>query len=625
MNIFKTCTKRGAFEIRGARKVGSTTAVRSIVAVLIFAVCLFFCPSFEVKAADDELILNENSVTLNPGDVFGVTIEEESYKGLDEWLLEYNMPKYMTSNADVCTVDNEGRISAVGAGTATITVTCAGMTGKIRCNVKSNGTLISKRTAQLYVGEDFYLSLLTVGSVTSRSYRVTDANSGASASSAFSITKQNAEGYRITAKKAGNYYIDLYNYEADGTTHSGRCYVTVTGSGLAAQEIAVAVGGTVELEFTKATFKSFEYIKGADIGDEVRGSTKYAVYEDKSGNRTCKITGVKVGTSVAEITSTSLSGEKIKETLYIRVTDPVWEAMPEYPVVGEKYVPTVTGIRKCSRITLVSQNESIIGAVNDDAGQCCFVPAGPGSVKIALLIDGKQFIQTVKCINPVLSEDAVLLKKGKKTSITVENIPPYMSVTYKSSNKKIAKVSESGTITAKKNGNAVITVTVNGSIVLKCNVTVGTKKSLKAVHEAEAVLGAKYSQEKRMSKGYYDCSSLVWRAYKAAGAPLTDDKAAPVAADLAKYLEKKATVISYKYVEADKLEPGDLIFYAGTTDNGRYKSICHVAMYFGDSVEKVSGKDKNVGKIIHAYSCVETGNYSNFRVNRIVLIVRPVK
>lgn len=612
--------------------------------MLIIAMLCSTCPSFYVSAAggtvglkgattladstaalaDDALILNEKSIMLNPGHTFEIKIADESFKGLDEWLIEYNSPTYSTSNPEICVVDKAGTISAVGVGTAVITVQCAGMTGQIKCSVKSNGTLISRRTAQLNTGESFYLSFSVSQTVKSRSCRVTDAHTGEVASDAFTIKKQNTEGYSITAKRAGSYYIDLYAYEYDGTVHSGRCYVTVLKNGLVSDEIAVAIDSTVEVGLSNAQVESAEYVRDADIGGEEKGSTKYAIYEDSQGDRICKITGVKAGTSVMRITSKTADGEKMTETLYIRVTEPAMTELPQYMVVGEEYEPSVTGIRKCSSISLYSQDESIMQAVNTDNQRCSFVPVGIGSVKIALIVDGRQFIRTVKCIKPALSEDAVLLKKGKKTVLSVDGIPPSMDVRYSTSNKKIAKITGSGKITAKKNGTAVITATVGDNITLTCKVTVGSKKSLKAVHAAEAVLGAGYSQAKRMSEGYYDCSSLVWRAYREAGASLTEDNTAPVAADLAKYLEKNSEVIAYKYVSADELEPGDLIFYAGSEDNGRYRSICHVSMYYGDSVEQISGRNVNVGTVIHACNGVELSNYSSFRVNRIVLIVRPI-
>ena len=49
----------------------------------------------------------------------------------------------------------------------------------------------------------------------------------------------------------------------------------------------------------------------------------------------------------------------------------------------------------------------------------------------------------------------------------------------------------------------------------------------KAAQWALTKVGYKYSQPKRLQEDYFDCSSLVARAYKAVGAPFTC-KGAPV-------------------------------------------------------------------------------------------------
>ena len=39
-------------------------------------------------------------------------------------------------------------------------------------------------------------------------------------------------------------------------------------------------------------------------------------------------------------------------------------------------------------------------------------------------------------------------------------------------------------------------------------------KAVKAIAKAKKAKGCRYSQPRRMRKGYYDCSSLIWRCYK---------------------------------------------------------------------------------------------------------------
>lgn len=85
---------------------------------------------------------------------------------------------------------------------------------------------------------------------------------------------------------------------------------------------------------------------------------------------------------------------------------------------------------------------------------------------------------------------------------------------------------------------------------LTVSVNVGTKKGAKAVLNAMKAEGATYSQARRMSKGYYDCSSLVWRSYKPTGIVFGDRKYAPVAADEARFCVKHKKTVSKKRVQS---------------------------------------------------------------------------
>lgn len=125
-----------------------------------------------------------------------------------------------------------------------------------------------------------------------------------------------------------------------------------------------------------------------------------------------------------------------------------------------------------------------------------------------------------------------------------------------------------------------------------------------------------------MQEGYYDCSSFVWRSYRAAGIKLGGVDYPPTAADLAKSMEKEKKVIAYEYIDADDLKPGDLIFYA-SGENGRYGNIDHVAMYYG---AYYPWDEMNSGIIIHAAGGgVQYSSYSWYLPYSIVMIARPIQ
>ena len=113
-------------------------------------------------------------------------------------------------------------------------------------------------------------------------------------------------------------------------------------------------------------------------------------------------------------------------------------------------------------------------------------------------------------------------------------------------------------------------------------------------------IGCRYSQERRMQEGYYDCSSFVYRLYKEAGLTLP-----LVASEQGKYCYKNAMIINRK-----DLKPGDLIFYS-YEDNGEFRNISHVAIYVGE------------GKMVHAANSNRGVVMDPLRTEKVVFYARP--
>ena len=113
-----------------------------------------------------------------------------------------------------------------------------------------------------------------------------------------------------------------------------------------------------------------------------------------------------------------------------------------------------------------------------------------------------------------------------------------------------------------------------------------------AVQAALNAVGSGYSQTRRDDPGWYDCSSLVYRSYAAAGITYLNGKCA---AEQAQYLVSHNMTVSYS-----ELQPGDLIFYSYEV-NGRYRNISHVAIYVGDGV-MVHAANESIGVVKQALS-----------------------
>lgn len=102
-------------------------------------------------------------------------------------------------------------------------------------------------------------------------------------------------------------------------------------------------------------------------------------------------------------------------------------------------------------------------------------------------------------------------------------------------------------------------------------------------------VGYPYSQAYRDSGSYYDCSSLAFYSWKAAGINISYGGATTAAAE-AQGLEEAGKTVSY-----ESMQPGDLIFYSYCR-NGRYKNISHVAIYIGNG-KVVEAKSEQYGVV----------------------------
>lgn len=219
-----------------------------------------------------------------------------------------------------------------------------------------------------------------------------------------------------------------------------------------------------------------------------------------------------------------------------------------------------------------------------------------GTTLLTIIINGKTFTFDVTIKKVTINKASAVLAKGKKTTLKVKGYPG--TISWHTTNKKVATVNKKGIVRSKKTGNSVIYASIDGKKI-GCAVSVVTSKMKKVITTATK-MGSKwkYSQAKRMQNGYYDCSSLVWRSYKKAGKTFGNKNYAPVAADIAKYCASHKKMIkgglSYRNIKKMKLRPGDIIFETGSS-NSRYKGIYHVEMFTGYQCEGFSGNTPVIG------------------------------
>lgn len=248
-----------------------------------------------------------------------------------------------------------------------------------------------------------------------------------------------------------------------------------------------------------------------------------------------------------------------------------------------------------------------------DGNKLCGV--SEGTEDVILVVDGRELAIKIVVTNPYYEQNTFTMYKGLKKTLSITGLnKQYSTITYTSANTKIASVTKAGNVTAKKTGTVKIKVKADGKS-FPVWVEVASKKGYKAAKKEIAISKTKteYSQAKRMSKGYYDCSSLVSRVYRKFGVYFGSKSGwSPTAAGIAQWCAGHHKVLSRKALPYTKLVPGDLVFYS-YTKNGRYLDISHVEMYVGNGMSVSASSSNN--KVIHyGYS---TGG--------LVMIARPTK
>ena len=192
-----------------------------------------------------------------------------------------------------------------------------------------------------------------------------------------------------------------------------------------------------------------------------------------------KITGKKKGT--AKVTATLASGRVLTVTVKVqtgnvKTTGITVNSRKIALVQGDVFqlVSSITPFTSKDKLSYKTSNKKVATVSKNGkitakkAGKATItVKAGKKSVKVTVYVSG------VKTTDLSVNTTQLNLKVKKKATIKAYVTPKNTSetVTYKTSNKKVATVDKKGKVTARKAGTATITVT-SGSKSVKVNVTV---------------------------------------------------------------------------------------------------------------------------------------------------------
>lgn len=587
---------------------------RTLAMVLCFILCLFAIQPTLIKA-DSSLHLNETKLKLQVGNTYYLylTTDSDTY---DYW--DYISCDWSSSDESVVTVQY-GNIKVVGKGKATITATFDGK--KYTCSVTASAS--SYRLTKYEINTKTYETVNFRMTHKEETYdyaynvsQIMDNGELLDVNNAFYIDMDGSTGnIELQAQKVGNYQIDFYAYEISNDSNYDQqylatCKVSVTAHGLIEQNLGCALGKKQSLTFGDLSQISFVVSNPAIATVATNGV----------------VTPLALGETTVTMTGYNDLMELETYDCNLYVTDPKVSLDTTNIQLGSSIYFNIEEDSWYSNYTYASSNHSII-----DVSRYGLNAVKEGSCTIAVTVDGKKFTFKVDVVDPKLSSETYLLCVSDTAKVKLTGLSASMKkepIKYSVGNSRIATVSENGTITAKACGNTILTVKIK-DYTLQASISVGNKISINAIKNAQKVLGSAYDQDKRMQTGYYDCSSLVWRSYAPAGCNMGSASYTPTAANLAKYLDDHGKTIATTGIDPKKLQPGDLIFYAGGY-NGRFKNIYHVALFTGIA----PGYDYNFeteesynyyGTIIHAvHAGVVTSTVSQSD-GSIVMIARPTK
>ena len=210
--------------------------------------------------------------------------------------------------------------------------------------------------------------------------------------------------------------------------------------------------------------------------------------------------------------------------------------------------------------------------------------------------DGTTDSTTVLCVNVTLKDYRDMITEYSFSSEQIELINEMM----KPENLAMIGYTDDGG----GGGNSTSSMTTDEINAILAGISDSTQKTV--VGFALSKVGYPYSQDLRDSGDYYDCSSLAYYAWQAAGVNISYAGSTTAAAEAQGLNEAGKTV-----TEAE-LQPGDLIFYS-YANNGRYMNISHVGIYAGN------------GKMVEAANERKGVIYCDFHNGSVVMYARPNK
>lgn len=376
--------------------------------------------SFVVQATDANIV----KPAENPADTTALTKEVETAKALAE--NDYTKESWTAMQTEL--QEAEELLAREDATQAEVDEALEHLKAAEAALVKVTVTL-DKTSATVYTGKT--ASLKTTSNDAAKTVTYTTSNNAVATVSSTGVVKGVKAGTAVITATCGN---------AKAT-----CKVTVKTSTIkfAASAASVYTGKTVTVKATATPSATVTYTT----------SNKAIATVSSTG----VVKGIKAGT--VTITATTSTG--LKTTCKVTVKAPSVKFAKSSAVVYTGKTATVKAtLAGVSSVTYKSSNTKI-ATVNSKTGTVKGIKAGTVTITATSGKLKATYKLTVKNPTFTLTKSSATIAKGKTTTIR-SKATPVSTVTYTSSNKKVATVTGKGVVKGISKGKATITVKCNG-------------------------------------------------------------------------------------------------------------------------------------------------------------------
>lgn len=448
--------------------------------------------------------LNKTSITLKLGSTATITPTVKPDTAT------YKTVKWTSSNYDVATVDENGKVTAKGVGYAEITATTTNGSKTAVCKINVikpvKSLSLSASTLRIQVGDKVTLKA-TVKPADATNKTV----SFKSSSSA--IASVSSSGV-ITAKKLGTTTITVTT--ADGgfkKTCTVEVVKKVTGVELNKSSATIYLGKTLSLKATVSPSGATNPAVTFTSGDKSIATV----------SSTGLVTPVKPGTVTITVTTVDGSFTDTCKVTVKRAVTGVTLDKKEAEVKSDKTLTlkaTVTPSNATNKTVTWSTSNKKVATVS---AKGVVTPVGKGTATITAKTENGLTatckVTVYQVVTGVTVNETASVYVGEKTTLKANIVPSNANnknLTWSSSDTSIAKVDAKGVVTGVKLGTATITVkTAEGSFKAQCKVTVKqhvtsislNKKEVTIANGATSQLTATISPINATEKGYTFSSS----------------------------------------------------------------------------------------------------------------------